>query len=156
MLLLSSPLLAAPAFDHLAGSYFCVEEGGGGLTYDGQLKKWIGTIFRVDNKFILTLTFQSTKDDPAYPNSIGTAYETTITPSGSSEPQLCWEPSTFVSPTVYKNPALLLNCSTLFIDYRFSFLSNRYLRVYDSGFIDGKDNNDNTPGIFGGTCTKIK
>ena len=37
-------------------------------------------------------------------------------------------------------------------DYRFNLENNRFLLF---GYFDGADNNENTPAVTGGTCTKI-
>ena len=40
--------------------------------------------------------------------------------------------------------------------YQFNLTNNRFLSIYDFGYIDGRDNNDETPSVSGGTCTKIE
>jgi hypothetical protein len=41
------------------------------------------------------------------------------------------------------------------MDYQFNLRTNRFLGAYLEGYVDGKDNNDDTPFVSGGTCSKI-
>jgi hypothetical protein len=46
-------------------------------------------------------------------------------------------------------------CSASLKDYVFNLKQGRFLAVYAVGYVNGFDNNDNTPAIDGGRCTKI-
>jgi len=39
--------------------------------------------------------------------------------------------------------------------YVFNPFTNRFFHIYTAGYISGLDNNDDTPYMAGGTCTKI-
>src|SRR5262249_17335227 len=67
------------------GAYYCVDEVAGGLAYDATTKKWKGTGFNTDEKFVLRLQYKGrseTKEE----------YEVTITESGKSEAARCIRP----------------------------------------------------------------
>jgi hypothetical protein len=46
-------------------------------------------------------------------------------------------------------------CSDGIGDYTFSIKTYRFLKSYMIGYVGGKDNNDDTPSVQAGTCTKI-
>lgn len=49
-----------------------------------------------------------------------------------------------------------MSCTTILEEFRINVKTLRMMKVYAIGFIDGQDNNDNTPAIMVGTCSKIK
>ncbi|MFY9957236.1 hypothetical protein, partial [Bradyrhizobium sp.] len=55
--------------------------------------------------------------------------------------------------TVGKNE--ILNCSWSYHDLQFNRKNNRFLLSYLVGYLDGANNNENTPSVSGGVCTKI-
>ncbi len=48
----------------LEGAYYCVTEVAGGISYDSSQKVWHGTPFKMDEKFVLRMTFIDTKRYP--------------------------------------------------------------------------------------------
>jgi hypothetical protein len=72
-------------------SYYCVVEAAGGLSYNPTIKKWSGTSFRPEGKFILKMKFIKTGPSP-FPWSLGKTadqYAVTITPSGQDYGMPC-------------------------------------------------------------------
>src|SRR5262245_7729041 len=55
------PLTTANAQLGKDASYFCTEEFAGGIVYDEHAKKWMGSAFRTDHKFVLRLKFLHTR-----------------------------------------------------------------------------------------------
>jgi hypothetical protein len=54
------------------------------------------------------------------------------------------------------NPeGMVVICGGSVDHYIFDLHSNRYLKTYDWGYTSGKDNNDDTPTVTAGICTKI-
>lgn len=49
----------------------------------------------------------------------------------------------------------LLNCNILFGELRFNKNTLRFIETYTVGYIDGKNDNKNTPGISIGTCSPL-
>jgi hypothetical protein len=47
------------------------------------------------------------------------------------------------------------NRSASMSEYTINLVTNRFFAAYLQGYIDGKENNDNTPAVLAGTCTKI-
>ena len=40
--------------------------------------------------------------------------------------------------------------------YRFNLVNNRFINFYPYGFIEGRDDGKDTPGVEAGTCTLIQ
>lgn len=154
---LFSSATVAGAIEPKDVSYFCVAEATGGLSFNTAQKKWIGTAFKPTEKFVLRLKFvdlrvgttKSDKDE-YYAN-----FEATLTESGSNWQSRCTQlgavDKTAVSIGKYDN----FTCYANVQEYVFNLTNNRYLSVYAYGYTDGVENNDNTPGVTGGVCTKI-
>jgi hypothetical protein len=47
-----------------------------------------------------------------------------------------------------------LNCATALFEYKFNLKNNRFLRAYLVGYVNGMNENSNTPYVSGGTCIK--
>lgn len=145
-MLLSSPAVA----DDLSGSYLCVQEVGGGLRFDETTRKWTSANFRAEDKLVFTLKFLGSGED----KYIGSYADYTITISilgGSSEPETCLGRNPDYSVRTWGR---YFACSSI-TQYQVNLEDMRYLETYAVGYVDGKDNNENTPSIFGGTCAKI-
>ena len=119
------------------GAYYCVPEISGGLAYDEATKKWVGSVFRVSSypRFIMKVT----------------GNRITITDSGSNVARPC-EPTSSRSQT---DGPLTFRCVSSLVDYVFDLRTNRYMAIYTIGYTNGEDNNNNTPLVAGGTCTRI-
>jgi hypothetical protein len=137
------------------GSYYCVGEAAGGLSYDARTKKWKGVEFNPKSKFILRLQYIRMREtNPEGPPRTIDDYRVIIKQLG----------------------AYSLTCGRLYLEdefvgihsdgsteevdciggtYIFNMKKERFLLVNGEGFIDGTDNNDKTPSIEAGTCTKI-
>lgn len=50
----------------------------------------------------------------------------------------------------------MLNCNAGLSDYRVNLSNMRYTVAYHIGYVDGRDNTENTPSIMGGTCARIE
>ena len=111
-------------------SYLCVSEASGGVAYDSSQKKWKGTKFSNPNDKIII----SKKNGKWKMKDFGSKFEDDcgeLTKSGS------------------------LGCSNVFGDLIFNLNTKRYMKSYFIGYIDGKDNIENTPSITIGTCSLI-
>jgi hypothetical protein len=139
------------------GSYYCVTEFSGGVAYDETLKKWESTRFRPNEKFIVQ--FKYIGPHPPYAGQSYTDdYFVTITPSGSDKMEAC--------KTYYKEASDRIeftrdvgrgDCQTFLHRYIFGLKYKRFLRTFESGgYVNGMDEETDTPSISGGTCTKIK
>jgi hypothetical protein len=132
-------------------AYYCTSEAAGGLSYDSAEKKWVGSIFRPDIPFVLTL--QKVGDQSPE------RYHITITPHGERFAQPCIPVGGgTVGDNVQVYSRALVMCSSpwLITLYQFNLMNNRFASHYLLGYVDGIDNNNNTPGVSGGRCTKIE
>jgi hypothetical protein len=134
-------------------SYYCVGEASGGIFYDAKAKTWHGTVFKADQKFVLNVKQVDSKYEGS--NFIETL-TLTITLAGSNYAAQCFD--TTKSP---KEAAIVVlfesvRCTANATEYIFNRSNNRYLAVYAIGYVSGRDDNENTPSMTGGTCTKIQ
>jgi len=127
-------------------SYHCVAEFAGDGWYNFATKQTERRSFgtKDDNsQFILRKTFINQAND----------YNVSITPWGSNGPVDCRGSDGSKTVTVAFG---VLMCSTSPVQmYVFNPFTNRFFHIYTAGYISGLDNNDDTPYMAGGTCTKI-
>lgn len=142
------------------GTYYCVVEFSGGLSYDSSRSSWRGTSFRADGKFVLKVNVLSTKQVETLFDKTKTEtvheLDVTITEGGSSTPHPCLpiypDPS---QRTVTAYGLSYIHCESTLTTYKINLENGRFISAYLQGYYNGQDNNKNTPGISGGTCTKI-
>ena len=148
------PLTIASAQFDRDVSYSCTTKAAGGLFYDAATKKWIGAVFRTDDYFVLRLKhLRSGVRTSVIGDETVYDYNVTITKAGSNSPSPCEKhPEKHVTVTEY---GLLVCQGADLHEYRFNLRTNRFLSIYLIGYIDGKDTNEDNPGVIGGTCTKI-
>jgi hypothetical protein len=138
-------------------TYFCIAEMAGGLSYSTTEKRWRGATFKANEKFVLKLKLNRTrvqKDFLGKDETVGD-YSVTVTESGKNVSQPCYGKRAPHPKEVTLDEYMIVNCSHNLTDYRFNLKTNRFMGVYFIGYVDGADNNENTPAITGGTCTRI-
>src|SRR5262245_2922054 len=118
-----------------------------GLWYNEQTKKWEGASFRPQQQFVLKMKFVRARENVS-------DYGATVTTSGKDTGLPCTTTDTEETVTVVDSDRSF-SCTTVAYDYVFNLSTNRFLSMYVYGYVDGKDSNDNTPVVEGGTCTKI-
>ncbi len=155
--LVSISVHSAQAVEPKDASFFCVAEAAGGLFFNAGQKRWVGAVFKANEKFILRLKFIDVKvgtgkfdKDELYAN-----FEVFLTPSGSNFESKCTPLGDRDKATVAISTYGGFACNANIQEYVFNLNSNRYLNLYYSGYTDGADNNENTPSVTGGVCTKI-
>jgi hypothetical protein len=146
-------LLSSTAYSQSkGGSYNCVAEWPAGGWYNSASKKWEGSVLNppaLNLQFILKMTFVEMRTDQSFAR-----FNISITKSGSKIPVYCRAAN---SPKEVSVSFDRFRCSTLFFnDFVFDLNTNRFLHTSAFGYVDGKENNDNTPYIAGGTCAKIE
>jgi hypothetical protein len=151
MLVLACPTLAKA--EEASASYFCTSEFAGGISYDAQSKSWRGTTFNTKgDNFVLSLkTERSRFEGKEFIEEL----TVTVTKAGSSYAAACLDFTGPLHSTVTSSDGFF-RCSANVTDYTFSRKTNRFLSVYSVGYVTGSDDNENTPSVVGGTCTKIK
>jgi hypothetical protein len=126
------------------------------LAFNESLKKWEASKFRPEDKFVLKLQFVAMssqknilgKDEPV------ANFDATLTKAGTNDGHPCFseDPNQKVGMTGDYD---YLSCDYYPTEYQFNFKNNRFLAFYKFGYVNGRDNNDDTPAVSGGTCTKI-
>jgi hypothetical protein len=140
--------------------YSCAVEATGGLAYDATIKKWKGAAFRPDKKFMLLMEYKGRRENqPEYGKETVDDYNVEIVQSGTAEPRDCIVPDSDYSEKGWVvgvwSDGTVENCHDFITTYKFNLRTGRFLSIYAIGYIDGKDDDSNTPVISGGTCTKI-
>ena len=138
-------------------SYFCTVELAGGLAFNQNLKKWESAKFRPERKFVLKLKYLTTRTQKDFlgKDETVTDFNVTLTAAGSNSSEPCLKTGDEWSETVPISQYDFIACTAGLSEHYFNLKSNRFLTSYMLGYIDGKDNDDNTPVVSGGTCTKI-
>jgi hypothetical protein len=147
---------ASAEIEQKDASYYCVAEIAGGLSYDGTTKKWAGAVFKATDKIVLRLKFVDTQKGTLSLDK-GITYKhfrAVITAPGAKSGIDCVTLGDTRQTVAVGNYAGF-SCYAGYSEYTFNLDTNRYLKVYDMGYADGADNNENTPAIVGGVCTKI-
>lgn len=148
--------MTAPAQEH-DGSYYCVEELSGGLVYNEGLKRWESTRFNPTDKFVVRFKYIGSHPASYDPRLSNDEYYVTVTESGSDHISSCQTNSSPEKDTVeFTGSAGIGACDALFEHYTFNLRNNRFLKIYELGYVDGIDKSGNTPSVSGGTCTKIQ
>ncbi len=139
-------------------SLYCVAEFAEGAWFNSSIKRWDGSVFRPESKFIMRATFLRTRTDQTtinYPIQFDD-YNVTITESGSDFTIDCYRDGEGNSKIVSFNKFSRGQCKTGSMEYVFNLKTNSFLQIYSAGYKRGQDNNNDTPSISGGTCTKME
>jgi len=158
-LVLATPSVAF-SLERRDGAYYCTSKFSGGLAYNDALKQWEGTSFEgvsYHGNFLIKLDFRErTKySSPSTLFEYRDEYDVTITNEGSSVAASCLE---FAGKPPFINELGVLRCNVAngLFEYKVNFANYRFTKIYTSGYVNGADNNDNTPAISGGLCTKLQ
>jgi hypothetical protein len=133
------------------GSYNCVAEWSAGGWYNSASKKWEGSVLNLpalNLQFILKMTFVEMRTDQNFAR-----FNISITKSGSNIPVYCRAAN---NPKEVSVSFDRFQCTILSNEFVFDLNTNRFLHTSTFGYVDGKENNNNTPYIAGGTCTRIE
>jgi hypothetical protein len=138
------------------GTYNCTVKYAGGLEYNNALKEWQGAILKPSRNFVMKLTFrQAVKVQDHDENNKGQTedhdeYDVAITEEGDASVS-CLE-SRDKLPSINKYG--FLECSRMgLIDYKFNFINHRFIEIYKGGYINGANDNSDSPKLSGGLCT---
>jgi hypothetical protein len=132
-------------------AYVCKVEFAGGLAYDVDLKSWQSTPFRPKGKFIFRLKSAGSRTEKTDLHAVN--YEATVTEAGKSREVNCARGK---DKTTSADQDGTLDCATALFEYKFNSKNNRFLRAYLAGYVNGMNENSDTPGVSGGTCTKME
>jgi hypothetical protein len=138
------------------GSYYCVGEAAGGLSYDTTTKQWKGAVMRPDEKFVLRLEYISRREQPEFEQPVED-YKVAITRSGKSSGLLCLRRLANLHFELFVGISRDGEMEECFIGeiYRFNLKHGRFLRIHGGdSYLHGNDDSS-TPSIEAGACTKI-
>ena len=121
-------LFSFSTFANSQTSYLCIADESTGFFYDTKLNSWASTKF-TPQKYLLTK-----KDN-------GWEWKD----FGSKSGWVCGE----------FNQYGIFNCSLMVGHVRFNKNNLRFLRTYIFGYVDGENNNDNTPNVTIGKCSPL-
>jgi hypothetical protein len=135
-------------------AYRCTEEFSGGLAFDAANDRWRGNAFRVFEKFTLQMRFMGTT---VRKSTVGdgrrvSEFDVYLADATGRDPQPCFGGDG--RPVAVENGQV--SCKKGLYDYKFNLTTNRFLYSYMIGYIDGRNDNENTPHITGGTCARAK
>jgi hypothetical protein len=138
------------------GTYNCTGKFAGGLEYNKALKEWEGAVVKPSRNFVMKITFRQTvKGQNREEYDKGQTedrdeYDVTITEEGDTSVG-CLESREHL-PSINKYG--FLECSRMgLIEYKFNFINHRFIEIYKGGYINGANDNNDTPTVSGGVCT---
>lgn len=111
-------------------SYLCISEAIGGVSYDANKKRWEGTKFTNSNEKSLLTKKNGTWKYKDF---------------GSSAESDCGKFNDFGA----------IRCNILFGEFIFNFKTKRFTKSYLVGYVNGDDNNENTPAVMIGSCSQL-
>jgi hypothetical protein len=149
-LLLALSCGQAEAQEPKTEAYICKVEFTGGLAYDVESKSWRSTTFQPKGKFIFRVKSAKTETEKIGLRAVN--YEATVTEAGRNREVSC---AGGKDKTTSADQDGTLDCATALYEYKFNLKNNRFLRAYLAGYVNGLNENSDTPGVSGGTCTKM-
>jgi len=136
-------------------AYLCVTEAAGGMYFDESKKRWEGTVFQPDGKFVLRMKFVSEGKN-------FTRYEVKASRLGSNNVKDAKYAEWDCFPRMGSGPYVedwggTFTCHVLRDTYYFNVSNNRLLKFSEGGYLGypGDDKNHDTPAVSAGTCAKI-
>jgi len=138
-------------------SYSCAAEFAGGIRYNEQTKRWEGPTLKPEAKFVMRMQHVRSikrknfrgKDEPAQ------VFDVTITKADSNTPLPCYSWQVPSRSVVLGGVDMSFGCFGALHEHQFDLKTNRFLISSTAGYIFNTDNNNDTPIVIGGTCTKI-
>jgi hypothetical protein len=164
-LVLAMPSMALSA-DRGDGTYYCTVKFVGGIAYNKARKEWQAATFKPSRNFVIKLSFrETTKLQIAGLTQEYDEYDVAVTADGKSSATPCLgfdgkPPSLTNDPPFYMpDQTKVLTCglqSGTLSQYEFNVVNHRFLEIYTAGYVDGGDDNSDTPAISGGLCSKVQ
>jgi len=138
------------------GAYYCAVKFAGGIAYNNDLKQWEGSTFKPTRNFVMKLSFRETTkySSPTVVFEYRDEYDVAITEEGDTITTSCLGLDA-KPPSIDQFAFMSCSRANGVYEYKFNFDNNRFIQVYTAGYTNGADNNNDTPAILGGICTKI-
>jgi len=143
----------AAAIEPKDATYYCTASVSGGVKLDKKSGNWDSVTFKIrpDDKLVLKLKFLS--------DAAGYRFRVTIRKGYGSGHDLACENPTEDSLGVEVFPLAAdqrLSCHTHQEQFEFNLVNNRYMEIYQGGYLLGDDlHNPDSPFITVGTCLKV-
>jgi hypothetical protein len=136
-----------------AGTYFCQGDAMAGVSYSEAAKRWQGTVFAAGSKVIMKVMTTAQLVSETDESLSRVDYIVMVNDLGSKVDWPCRVMDVTDRSGVYKDGSF--RCATPFNVYNLNFENLRYTDVYLPGYVDGQDNNRNTPSVTAGICSRI-
>jgi hypothetical protein len=155
-LVLLMPSMAL-SFERRDGAYYCTSKFAGGIAYNNALKQWEGSTFKPIGNFLLKLSYRETTkySSPSVVFEYRDEYDVTITDEGDTITTSCLGLDG-KQPSIDQFAFMRCSRANGAYEYKFNFDNNRFIQIYTAGYTNGADNNNDTPLVSGGLCTKVQ
>lgn len=143
-----------------AGTYFCTADAVGGVRYNEIAGDWVSTKFEAVSKYILNISNNSEILDE-FNGKVRMTYFIEFSEHGSGSDLVSVYCRTKSDQLRSINPLANFisqsgfTCNAGGGDLIVDFDTLRFLKSYTWGYVDGVDDNSNTPHIEIGTCSRI-
>lgn len=139
--------------DRYYGGYECTETAAGGVAWDKASGKWSGTGLRPDaSKFVVKLLAKKLIDvDFMGENQQAMGYYVMLDEDGDSNISSGNEEKAMVTIGSLGGGFYCADG-----DFKMSLSNMRFMRIYSGGYLDGRDDGRDTPGIKIGECRKFE
>lgn len=151
----------ADANERFIGSYFCTADAVGGVRFNEGTDKWESYRFSAASKYIINISANMEVKD-TYDDKVRQTYFITFSEHGSSTDNITTKCFTNSNQLRELNPIShfisdngFFSCRLWVGELKVSLENGRFLKTYSSGYVDGVNNNDNTPHVEIGTCSKL-
>jgi len=142
---------AATGFERRDGTYFCSTQFAGRVAYEPALKRWMGAKFRPSGNFFVRLRYLRTRTEHVgdFASYDLDDYMVFITKEGEEFNALMGGGCFREGGDKPTDPSIdqygYLSCKSGFSEYKFNYKNNRFLRFYTIGYVNGQDDDGDTP-----------
>ena len=120
-------------------TWLCISEQSGGVRYDPSTRKWVSSVFRSDDKYII-----NPYDDKKRP--IGCLTEGCPENKYTVAPMN--RPNALFPCRTYGDQDFQISCDALYFDFSMNKKSGRFTAYYRGNFNDARENEQNSVGIY--------
>ncbi|MFD1481439.1 hypothetical protein [Paracoccus nototheniae] len=139
-----------------AGNYLCLGSASGGVRFDSRSNSWEGATFKTDeDRYIFTVEALGSVTRPAFFTGAEESvmqYHVTASNFDQTSPGSCsWNGEQLEKISRQGD----FRCNSALVEYSVNISTMRFMATYRQGYIDGQDNNFNTPSVTIGQCSKF-
>jgi hypothetical protein len=139
------------------GVFLCVPELASGIRFDMARRRWTHGQFRTNgNSIVVKVEVSGRGEVDLFGELVHvTEYAVSVSKLGEQNSEICIDNGSSKGIDVHISNNGLIRCSTGLLDFKVNLGTMRYLEVYANGYIDGRDEEGNTPAITVGKCSRI-